>query len=333
MSKMEIVEDLIEEGDRKSVITEKLRRREEERHYKYDKKRMENDDVVNDKEQLAYFDTEFRLLKSLILSKLSINLQSLPENASAADHLDSVAKELQKLQTLVTEAQRFLPTYDKRVANEILNSLQESLTEKRNALLPKKKFAFKARKKNTGQKAAFKEEARDEVDLRLSINHPTIECGFVDRNSEDLVLTAAEVQSKDVHLLHLKNCVVKVFGNPSTVHVGHLSRCTVMLGPVSTSVFVDDCMDTTFRVACQQLRIHSSSDCTFYVHVTSRSIIEDSKRLGFAPYDWEYEDISKHFDLAEMSREINNWMCVDDFNWLARDAPSPNWTVLEMIHH
>ena len=31
---------------------------------------------------------------------------------------------------------------------------------------------------------------------------------------------------------------------------------------------------------------------------------------------------------AGLDEGVNNWDKVDDFNWLALDKPSPNWTVL-----
>jgi hypothetical protein len=94
-------------------------------------------------------------------------------------------------------------------------------------------------------------------------------------------------------------------------------------------VFVDGCVDCIFHLACQQLRIHNTKHCNFYLHVTSRAIIEDSTHVGFAPYSWKYENIELHFKTAGLDVNRNNWDLVDDFNWLASDKPSPNWHILK----
>ncbi len=37
------------------------------------------------------------------------------------------------------------------------------------------------------------------------------------------------------------------------MHVTTLARCRVLVGPVARSVFLSDCVDCTFVVACQQV--------------------------------------------------------------------------------
>ena len=50
----------------------------------------------------------------------------------------------------------------------------------------------------------------------------------------------------------------------------HVARCTVLCGPVSSSVMVDTCSDTRLAVSCQQLRTHSTTDTDIYLHTTAR---------------------------------------------------------------
>lgn len=316
------------QGDRKVIITERLKKREEERLAKSQLKKFENGEKSADHEQISYFGAEFQCAKLDITSRLNCCKELSSDKAAFREHLDDIVQRMQKLHKLVADSQLFLTTYDKRVANETLNSLQESLQEKQNELLPKKKFAFKVRKKESEHKTMSKDEP-DRVAPPTIRMQPLNDCGFVEKDSEELVLLANEANGKDVGLHSLKGCTVKIYGNPNTVHASELSNCTIQIGPISTSMFVDDCVRVTFMVACQQLRIHRTSDCNFNIHVTSRSIIEDSKDLHFAPYNWTYVDIDKHFILAGMDKSVNNWKAVDDFNWLALDVPSPNWSILE----
>lgn len=146
---------------------------------------------------------------------------------------------------------------------------------------------------------------------------------------DSLTLDAENVNKNDVLLTDLTRCTVRIYGAPSTLHMVNLRQCTILVGPVSSSVFAQDCKDCNFAFACQQLRLHSSTDCSIYLHVTSRAIIEDCSQIRVAPYNWSYEDQMSHFNLAGLDPKINNWNCVDDFNWLSSEKNSPNWSILE----
>jgi len=155
------------------------------------------------------------------------------------------------------------------------------------------------------------------------------ECGFSKRDNELLTLSNADVEKKDVVLSSLARCRVVIKGSPSTVHITSVQDCTILCGPTSGSVFVDDCQNTVIVVACHQLRVHRTSDTNFYLHVTSRAIIEDCMTVQFAPYNWKYTHLDEDFHNAGLDRERNNWSAVDDFNWLAADKQSPNWSVMD----
>ena len=35
-----------------------------------------------------------------------------------------------------------------------------------------------------------------------------------------------------------------------------------------------------------------------YIHVSSKAIVEDCSKIGFAPYNWTYELIAEHFKVT-----------------------------------
>ena len=158
---------------------------------------------------------------------------------------------------------------------------------------------------------------------------PASECGFTKRDHELLVLSATDVEKKDVVLSSLSGCRVIIQGSPSTVHITAVQECVILCGPTSGSVFVDDCKKSVLVVACHQLRVHRTSTTSFYLHVTSRAIIEDCCSVQFAPYNWSYTHLDEDFHKAGLDHTRNNWNAVDDFNWLAADRQSPNWSVLD----
>ena len=89
------------------------------------------------------------------------------------------------------------------------------------------------------------------------------------------------------------------------------------------------CVESIIATGCQQLRVHHTLKTDFYLHVTSRAIIEDTSEVRFAPYNLQYPGIEEHFLSSGLDRLHNNWTSVDDFNWLAADTPSPNWKIME----
>ena len=155
------------------------------------------------------------------------------------------------------------------------------------------------------------------------------ECGFTKHDNELLTLSSTDVEKKDVVLSSLNRCRVVIQGSPSTVHVTAVRDCIILCGPTSGSVFIDDCQQSVVVVACHQLRVHRTSDTNFYLHVTSRAIIEDCSSVQFAPYNWTYTHLDEDFRKAGLDRTRNNWNAVDDFNWLAADKQSPNWSVMD----
>lgn len=177
--------------------------------------------------------------------------------------------------------------------------------------------------------------SNDVVDAKASVNESEqqvilpSECGFTKRDNEFLTLPSTDVEKKDVVLSSLNGCRVLIQGSPSTVHITSIQDCIILCGPTSGSVFIDDCQKSTIVVACHQLRVHRTLDTSFYLHVTSRAIIEDCTSVQFAPYTWMYADLDEDFRKAGLDRKRNNWNAVDDFNWLAADKQSPNWSVVD----
>jgi hypothetical protein len=142
-------------------------------------------------------------------------------------------------------------------------------------------------------------------------------------------MSGGEIDGKDVVLSALSDCRVILRGAPSTVHMNDLTNCVLLCGPTSGSTFIDDCASCTFVVACQQLRVHRTTKSAFYLHVTSRAIIEDCSSVTFAPYSWKCSTLEDDFRRAGLDIQRNNWNCVDDFNWLASNTPSPHWSVMD----
>lgn len=312
-------------------IQERLQKRHQARTDDAERRKEAKESQSVAEEKGEYFSSTFNKERACIEELLSSC--SGADRAVAAQKLEEVTAKTMQLQKFLNDSMLFLTQYDIRQAQAALQKLQTSLTEAREQALPKKKFAFRSRTKATDKAPAQAADtpAPDAVDSgstkaegAASFEH----CGISNMNNEFLTKTAEEIQKRDVLLTHLTNCKVRLFGSPTTLHLKHIDSCEILCGPVTTSVFVDHCSNSTLAIPCQQLRTHNTTNTQVYLHVTSRAIIEDCNGVSFAPFSWSYPTMEEDFALSGLDRDRNNWNQVDDFNWLAAGTPSPNWTVI-----
>nr|CAI5843772.1 unnamed protein product [Callosobruchus analis] len=298
-----------------------LTKRELERQQNIQKRKDDKELLSASSEKLEIFEAIFTDKRSHIenLIKNSKNLAK----TELPDHFNIISKEILTLQKYVAASNIFLRHYDLQRCQNTLQELTNTAKYLENELLPKKKFSFKNRTKEKD----IKKEKEDEVDstvLKSQVCSIISSCGFFNRVNEILGMPPSDIFRKDISLEKLDKCTVILKGTPSTLHLNHLSNCKVFTGPVSTSIFAENCTNCTLVIACQQLRLHSSQNVQIYLHVTSRAIMEDCKDIDVAPYNWIYEGMEKDFENAHLEKNINNWRCVGDFNWL-NEKHSPNW--------
>lgn len=311
---------------KKASLTSKLQAREDERHNIIKKRTEEKLLNSSEKENIDFFlegiQKEKRLIEEFLSTCESLDKGTLPNK------FEEITVSLGELQKYVTESAIFLPNAVLRRAQIEINNLKNDLLNKKEAVLPKKKFTFKSKKKFSDKirndpTPKIEESKTEELEISLT------ECHFADRENETLIKQAEETNKEDALLTKLTDCSVKLYGAPSAVHINFLKNCKVFSGPVSSAIFINDCSNCTFVLGCQQLRIHQSHKCHFYIHVTSRAIIEECTEVAFAPYNWDYPEIDDHYELSGLNRERNNWNLIDDFNWLSTDVHSPNWTLID----
>ena len=95
-------------------------------------------------------------------------------------------------------------------------------------------------------------------------------------NANVIDVPALDVDGRDILINELKptnisdKIIVKILGNPGTLHATNMENVVLLCGPVRTSIFLENCKNCEFVVACQQLRIHTTTQSHFYLHVTSK---------------------------------------------------------------
>lgn len=108
-----------------------------------------------------------------------------------------------------------------------------------------------------------------------------------DRNDEHIVAQESDrANAASVMINDLEYCIVdlgRLAGSMSTLTIKNVARSIIFCGEVQGSVHLTNISDCIILLACRQIRIHKSSDNDIYSHCTSRTIIEDSGTLSFAP--------------------------------------------------
>lgn len=327
--------DKVTQGERDQYVKELLVQRDQDRKEKLKVLKEEKESISPN--QTKIFEIAFHKQTKMILDKINFIQEKRLDETNLPEYLNCLKEDINSLNKYLTVSTEFLTSYSIKKGLETIETFENKLKSLETAFLPRKKFGFKAKKTIEVRNPAENDKDvlctdRDEVDMfNIKINSLSlISCGVFDRKNENLKLCNDEIDNNDVVLRNLENCTIFLRGNPNTVHMCNITRCSIFIGPVSTSVFIENCSDSDIVVACQQLRIHCTHHTRFYVHITSRIVIEDTHDVQLAPYNLEYEDLETHFKNSGLCESPNNWNMVDDFNWLAGDMPSPNWNVINV---
>lgn len=274
------------------------------------------------------------------------NELSIMSPETTADVLASLSEEIQKFDSFFNEKSNDLSPYDVRQTQAVTVQIKEKFVILQDSLKPKKKFGFKSKhKKNTGDASNISQMGNDTTNCIIQDNLPTQAVQplarenrsyeVINPNCQNLIdVSENAIRGRDVIMNSLRQdnyfekITVKIFGSPGTLHATNMENVTVLCGPVRTSIFVENCSNCTFVVACQQLRIHTTKNSNFYLHVTSKGIIEDCNSVAFAPYNLSYPNLHEHLSNSGLNLKVNNWDKIDDFNWLSTEKSSPNWNIL-----
>lgn len=288
---------------------------------------------------------EFNRLKSTVKHELEDIRPSIDTGEGKGDAkeelkvaIGDIEQNLLRMKNLLAEGALFLPSYTLKSAQDSFNQLTKDFQQKHDELIPRKKFTFgqKTRPLDTELTQVFKKQSEDAIDFVKSQSlenraDPTKSVEFKNNRSKSVRNFKEEkidVTGKEVTIVDMVDCDIEIQGSPKTVYVNRLINCTLKLGPVSASVMVHDCEGTQFYFAAQQLRIHNTKKSVFFIHVSSRCIIEDCDGLKFGRYKLWYDNISEDFAKAELDMDKNNWQCIDDFNWPSKGLKSPNYDLL-----
>ncbi|XP_059055480.1 tubulin-specific chaperone C [Achroia grisella] len=319
---------ILQEATNQNSELKRLCKRDAQRLEKIQKAHRAREEVNVSNENEDYFSGAFKI-KSEFIEDLLTQVPTL-EISTLPSHFDNIKREVNDLQKYVVTSSFFLKEFNMRKYLGIVQNLQTKCYELEDRYVPRKKFGFTRKKlpKSHSEKQSSLDE-NDGAGKTDSNKWDDKLFGFDSKENAVLMLENNELYQRDVALRNLKNCTIGLKGVMGTLHLTNLDNCVILTGPVTSSVFVEKCTRCKIVTACQQLRMHTSSKCDIYLHVTSKGIVEDCIEIRTAPYNLYYQDLEKHFNMSSLDKNVNNWNSLDDFNWLAPDIPSPNWSTLE----
>lgn len=135
-------------------VRERLERRNEERLAAIEKRKADKESNEQPTETKEYITSAFTKEKGEIEDALSKSATLIEggNKMQAMEFFDSLSEKCQKLQKFLADSAMFLPSHEIKVSQNTLKALQQDINEKREEYIPKKKFAFKARKKEASAK-------------------------------------------------------------------------------------------------------------------------------------------------------------------------------------
>ena len=143
-----------------------------------------------------------------------------------------------------------------------------------------------------------------------------------------IVLSRDQIETMDVCLKFLKNCTVEIHGSPSFLEISNVTNSTILAGPISTSVVINTCYNSTVSIACKQFRICGSVNTTLYLHTNTKPILEDCEDIKVANYNFIYPGLKEDYLKAEIDQSENHWSNIETLNWLSEDNKS--WSILSL---
>lgn len=264
-----------------------------------------------------------------------------PDELRAA--LDALQTDIIAMERSVAEASYFLPPYDSRACTAAVDALKKTVADATGTLLPRKKFSFSKKKKEsatTETKPEEKETKGEDVAAQLARMGITTDGegegpGLRNVTGETIVVDGAALASAsgsgDYELKHLTDCEVFLCNTTPlrAIRVHDLKNTKVYAGPVAGSVLMHGLSGCTLHLCARQVRVHDAGNGTsFYVRTASGPIIEHSTDVAFAPYAFVYPGSDKVMEEAGFGgTDPGRWAEVEDFGWI-KQMQSPNWKII-----
>ena len=149
---------------------------------------------------------------------------------------------------------------------------------------------------------------------------------FRDKKKSILGKNPGSIQGQPFVIDNCQKCKILLIDHCDQVQINDVSDSKIFIGASSGSIFIGNCINCTFTVACKQLRTRDCRNCTINLYCKTESAIETSTDMRFGPFNGAYQGHKKDMQLADLDPAINKWQAVHDFNDPTHSAM--NWRLL-----
>lgn len=115
------------------------------------------------------------------------------------------------------------------------------------------------------------------------------------RTDETLRKNNGDIDGQAFDICNIHNCTIELLDWSASINIDDVYNSTLVIGPVSDSLFIRNIHDTTMYVVCRQLRTRDCSNCNIYLFCQTDPIIETSTNMLFSPYMCPYPHLKKVF--------------------------------------
>eukprot|EP00484_Ammonia_sp_Unknown_P030297 CAMPEP_0197033976 /NCGR_PEP_ID=MMETSP1384-20130603/12222_1 /TAXON_ID=29189 /ORGANISM="Ammonia sp." /LENGTH=386 /DNA_ID=CAMNT_0042463843 /DNA_START=33 /DNA_END=1193 /DNA_ORIENTATION=- len=257
-----------------------------------------------------------------------------------------------KLEQYLADNASILPSYTFEAKNKMMSNLKAKINETQQRIAPKPKFTFSNKTKKSANSGSptkpetdeTKSPETDEQHKENETNDNSHSNGKGDilqklgiaeheeivienKKLETIYKANGSINGSDICLSNLVNCTVSICDHIGALRMNNIKHCTIITGPISSSLHVEHLENSTVNAIMRQCRIHYCKDSKFYIHVNSEPVIEHSDNVQFAPYNVRYKELTQDWKKCDVDQKLNQWNKVKDFNWF-KQQQSPHWSII-----
>ena len=150
---------------------------------------------------------------------------------------------------------------------------------------------------------------------------------FEGKENATLTKHSGSINGQPFDIIDCNSCCILLLDNCDQVQIDNVVDSKIFIAASSGSVFIRNCLNCTFTIACKQLRTRESRDCRLNLFSVAGPIIETSSGMQFGPFALAYPGHEKALDSAGLDISINKWSQVYDFNDPSNSGK--NWSIVE----
>eukprot|EP00494_Astrolonche_serrata_P031130 UN31399 len=134
------------------------------------------------------------------------------------------------------------------------------------------------------------------------------------KTDETIIRESGSIRGFEFILENSTGCQVFVVDHLAQVTIENCNNCQIFLGPCTGSVFIRNSKNCVIGSITRQLRCRDCKDIYLYLCCHTEPVVESSNKLMFGCLQWNYFNLAKHMEKAELTPFINEWHNVHVFD-------------------